>query len=104
MVDQTLSEEIRARVARTAREATVERLALVSSLIWSLGALLFYVFVMYPLDVKPSIGMLGGLALLVPAALPWIAYPRLVQKNVANRLESELSRRPGESSMIARSL
>ena len=60
------------------RQAIRERLSLVSAVIWTIGALLVYFLILEPRQVRPQWGMIAGLALLVPAALPWLAYPFLV--------------------------
>ena len=60
------------------RQAIRERLSLVSAVIWTIGALLVYFLILEPRQVRPQWGMVAGLALLIPAALPWLAYPFLV--------------------------
>ena len=60
------------------RQAIRERLSLVSAVIWTIGALLVYFLILEPRQVRPQWGMIAGLALLIPAALPWLAYPFLV--------------------------
>ncbi len=87
---------------RQARQSVIERLALISALIWMFSALLFYVLYMYPTNLKPSTGMLGGMALLIPAALPWLAYPRLVAREVASRQRRALQEQAASLDAVQR--
>lgn len=92
MQHQGTFDDLRKQALDEARRTVIERLALVSALIWMFGALALYVVVLYPLEAKPPYAMFGGLALLLPAALPWLAYPRLVARAVDERLRRELDR------------
>ena len=74
------------QVRQRAKEAIRERLTLVSAAIWIIGALLVYLLILEPRHVRPQWGMIAGLALLVPAALPWLVYPRLVGSATRRRM------------------
>ena len=67
-----------------ARDFVAQRLGLLSMAIWVVGMLAF-MFLVFPVGAfKPSSGMFVGMALLALAALPWLAYWRLVEE-VARR-------------------
>jgi hypothetical protein len=67
-----------ARARAEAKQKVVERLALISAAIWAVGALLAYLFVLVPIGSRPVGGMIAGVLLLVPAALPWLFYRRML--------------------------
>ncbi|HZU05552.1 MAG TPA: hypothetical protein VFB73_06230 [Chloroflexota bacterium] len=74
-----------------ARERVIQRLGLVSLVIWVVGVLAFMVLVYPARPFKPSVGMLVGMLCFALAALPWLAYGWLVER--ASR-EGESETRP----------
>ncbi len=68
-----------------AREVVTQRLALVSAAIWAVGVIAFMVLVFPSGAFRPSSGMVVGVWLLAPASLPWVAYHRLVDREVRER-------------------
>lgn len=77
------------RAWQKARAATTERLALISTLIWMTSALALYILFLVPQNARPALGMLVGIALLVPASVPWLAYQRLVARKARQIAEAE---------------
>jgi hypothetical protein len=86
MAGTTPTEGRRAR----ARERVIQRLGLVSMVIWVVGVLAFMVLVYPGRPFKPSIGMLVGMLCFALAALPWLAYGWLVER--ASREEASEAR------------
>jgi succinate dehydrogenase hydrophobic anchor subunit len=68
-----------------AHDYAVQRLAAISAAIWAIGVIVFMVVVFPQGTFKPSIGMMVGAWLLVPAALPWLAYNWLVERALRQR-------------------
>jgi hypothetical protein len=80
-----------------ARERVIQRLGLVSMVIWVVGVLAFMVLVYPSRPFKPSIGMLVGMLCFALAALPWLAYGWLVER--ASR-EGESGARPERPPLV----
>lgn len=75
-----------------AEEAIRNRLALISTVIWAVGVVVvspFILFILGPENFRPVWGMIIGFALLIPAALPWLAYRRLVAASTRERAGAE---------------
>lgn len=68
-----------------AREYAVQRLGIVSAVIWVVVVMgfMWFVFPLYPF--KPTVGALLGTFALALAFLPWAAYPILVERNAHQR-------------------
>lgn len=71
-----------------AKEAVGNRLALISALFWLGVITVLYFAVWLPQGTKGSVATLWGIGLLIPAALPWVAYPWWVKRETARRLDS----------------
>ncbi len=89
MTDDRLMAVAYQRAWEKAREITVQRLALLSTAIWAVGALAIYILLLVPLNPRPAWGMVVGLLMLVPAAVPWLAYHRLVATLAKTLAETE---------------
>jgi uncharacterized membrane protein len=76
-----------------AREYVVQRLALVSAVIWALVVMGFMWFVFPTRPFRPTVGMMLGSFALALAVVPWIAYPFLVERVARRRAAA----RTGES-------
>jgi threonine/homoserine efflux transporter RhtA len=67
-----------------AREYVVQRLGLVSMVIWIVLVMAFMWFVFPSRTFRPTVGMMLGTMALGLAAAPWVVYPYLVER-VARR-------------------
>ncbi|HUS16762.1 MAG TPA: hypothetical protein VM536_17335 [Chloroflexia bacterium] len=70
-----------------AKELVAQRLGLISMVIWVVGVLLFMTLIYPNRPFRPTAGMFAGVVLVIPAALPWLSYGRLV-----NRIARQQSR------------
>ncbi len=77
-----------------AHDYVMQRLAPISAVIWAVGMIAFMVFVFPGRPFKPSIGMVIGAWLLALAAVPWIAYPRLVERRVLAARQQDQATHP----------
>ena len=77
------------RARQQAKEVISGRLWLISAVIWMVGIAVLYLLVWLPQQVRPSRATLQSLALFIPAALPWLAYPRLVAAEARRRVDAE---------------
>jgi len=67
-----------------AREYVVQRLGLISMVVWVVLVMAFMWFVFPSRPFRPTIGMMLGTLALGLAAAPWVVYPYLVER-VARR-------------------
>jgi hypothetical protein len=63
-----------------ARELVIQRLSLVSTVIWVVGILVFLTAIYPGRPLRPSSGALFGTFMLCIAAIPWLAYGPLVER------------------------
>ncbi len=68
-----------------AREYTIQRLGIVSAVIWVLVVMGFMWFVFPAHQFKPTIGAFLGTFAMALAVLPWSVYPILVERNARER-------------------
>ena len=77
-----------------AREYAVQRLGIVSAVIWVVVVMgfMWFVFPLYP--YKPTVGALLGTFAAALAVVPWAAYPILVERNAHQRAAARASGLP----------
>lgn len=68
-----------------AREWVIQRLALVSTVIWVIAVLIFLVGIYPSYYFRPSSGMMAGMIALGIAAIPWLAFRPLVDRQMRQR-------------------
>ena len=81
-------EETLRRLRERARRVTYERLALVSAVIWVVGAAILFVAIVPVIPRPQRYIMVASLLPLIPAALPWLFYGK-ISEAVARRWATE---------------
>jgi hypothetical protein len=69
---------------REAKESVQARLALFSTIIWLVLTLAIVVPLRLNYGLRPAYVIMIGFAALLVAALPWLAYQRLVRRRLRN--------------------
>lgn len=84
MASERASSPAHEQAYQEAAEAVHARLALLSCAIWTFGVLAVFLF--SPERVRDLWSVIAAVVLLVPAALLWLARPRLVAAEMRRRV------------------
>lgn len=84
-------------VRREAKEAVGNRVAFASAAIWLVSVSVLYLLVFLPQHMGTAQATLFGVGLLLPAAVPWLFYRRLIAADVERRRKKIREDRTPES-------